>query len=143
MNYNINCKLYRPPFSPSLAATRGTTLVVNRPSARLRETPRIGCSLRSQCLLGALVARLLPPIKVLWYLCGKKKGLCYHATDSTSKSHCACPNPPMRAQALLPYLFSLSLNSLGKNLSISLSDHVNSSSDTVFPNKVFCASWFL
>jgi hypothetical protein len=42
-------------------------------------------SLSLVSLVSVLVARSLPPIKVLWYLCGKKKGLCYHATDSTSK----------------------------------------------------------
>ena len=52
--------------------TRGDLRVHSR-----RETPRIGYSLRSQCLLGVLVARLAASVEVLYGFCWKGKGLCY------------------------------------------------------------------
>ena len=79
-------------------ANYGATLLLNRKSAHSRETPRIGCSLRSQCLLGVLVTRSLSPIKVLCKSYGKKTDY----AKRTNKSYCACPTHPMRAQAEAP-----------------------------------------
>jgi len=48
--------------------------VVNRPSARSRETPHIGLARKlAKCLLGALVARLLPPMQFCGVYLERKK----------------------------------------------------------------------
>jgi len=85
----------------------GATPVVNLKSARSQETPRIGCSLRSQCLLGALVARLWLRLEFCMNLYGKKK----NCAKQTHKQIILClphlPNARANITPLFTYQFLL------------------------------------
>ena len=85
-------------------------LVVILASAHTSQTPRIG---RSHSLT-------MPARCCSCSLCdfdgvrgSSKKADCAKLTNGTSKSYCACPNPPVRAQAELPYMIT-GTNSFGK-----------------------------
>jgi hypothetical protein len=97
--------IFRPSFSPSFASGEARPVSAFGGSLRARSHfaitshwpltfVRDACSVLASCSLCGFVR----------VRGNSKKADCAKLTNGTSKSYCACPNPPVRAQAKLPLL---------------------------------------
>ena len=106
--------IFCPSFLPSFASVRGAPISTFGGNSSVRSHfanishwsfayAHDACSVLASCSLCGF-----------FRVCGSsKKADCAKLTNGTSKSYCACPNPPVRAQAELPYMIT-GTNSFGK-----------------------------